>query len=161
MSRRADLPPSPAQWQAVILRIVAYSSQPQHRVEQEWWQAITGLERGQRVDRKDQRLDEGTYENCSLALRILRERLEWSIEPLVSEIVDEDDHPSVCPFLDRTEWFRRLIRPWFELAPRLTRLAWSGFIVQPVGDRIEGNRLLDRYLRTVEVDSDGYEGCTA
>lgn len=158
MSRNADAPPNLEMWQAHNLRLIAFPAQSQYGVTQNWWQGLTGVGAENILDRphKHEREETGTFQGHTLSLVIDLLRIQWTATPLI----DADNFnlaeqpPILGPFMDRQEWFRRSMEQWLLHCPSITRLAFAANLLQPVENHQAGYRLLDRYLRWVEIDPD-------
>jgi hypothetical protein len=161
MSRDAIPPPGPEMWQAQNLRLIAFPREPQFAAQQNWWRGLTGAEPENVVERrqKQEREESGTFQGTTLTLSIDLLRLQWAATPrLDAENINLDEQPPVLgPFMERKDWFRALMGQWLPHCPTIHRLAFTASLLQPVENHQAGYRLLDRYLRWVEIDPNSSE----
>ncbi len=156
MSATADVPPGPEVWRAQHLRLIAFPQEPRFAVRQDWWRGLTGIEPENVVERrqKQEREESGSFQGTTLTLGFDLLRIQWNAAPrLDAENFDFMEQPPVLgPFMERKEWFRALMEQWLPHCPAINRLAFSASLLQPVADHQAGYRMLERYLRWVEID---------
>lgn len=161
MSANAEAPPGPEVWQAQNLRLIAFPSAPQFAAQQNWWRDLTGAEPENVVERrqKQEKEESGQYEGASLTLGFDLLRLQWTFSPrLDAETITLGQQPPVLgTFMERKDWFLDLMGRWLPHCPPIHRLAFAASLLQPVTDREAGYRMLDRYLRWVEIDPQSSE----
>jgi hypothetical protein len=138
------------------MQLIAFTREPQYAAQQSWWRELTGAEPENVLDRpqKRERAASGTLQGVSLALGIDLLRVHWTASPRVdAENLNLVDQPAMLgQFVDRQRWFRDLMTQWLPRCPPITRLAFTAGLFQPVADHVGGYQLLDRYLRSVDVD---------
>ena len=161
MSRNADAPPGPEVWRAQNLRLIAFPTQPQYGVAQNWWHDLTGANPENILDRpqKHEREESGTFDGHILALGIDLLRIQWAVIPRVdTDKIEIADQPTILgPFVDRQAWFRDLMDQWLQHCPPINRLAFTASLMQPVENQKAGHEMLDRYLRWVDIDPQSSE----
>lgn len=59
--------------------------------------------------------------------------------------------------MEKQVWFRSLMEKWLPHCPPIHRLAFTASLLQSVPDHQAGYRMLDRYLRWVEIDPQSSE----
>ena len=151
MSANAPPPPEIERWLAQMLRLTTFPLEPAIRLEQNWWEDIAGDD-SEIVAKKNERAQIGAFEDVTLALTIDILRVQWAVSPPRSELEDIDGLQNLGQFTVRKEWFKDLMNRWIPNCPPLTRLALGGMLIIPVNTREEGYELLNRYLRSTEVD---------
>lgn len=154
MSRNALSPPSPDAWQAQYLRLIAFPRQPQHAVRQTWWREVVGQDPETVTAKSGEREEHGPFGRDVLSLAINPLKIAWTVAPEVTPIELMGGPPSVGIFVAAAQTFQSAMQRWLPLAPPLQRLAFAGAFLQTVANKEEGYRLLDRYLRPVEVSED-------
>lgn len=152
MSRDAQSPPDPDVWQAQYLRLISFPVEPQNSVQQNWWHDLAEADRESRVDKKLQVEEEGVFEGLSLLLSIDLLRLQWTVAPRLLADNLPQGPPTLGPFLQWKDWFRNHMHRWLTMSPPIRRLAFAAVLVQPVENREAGYAMLDRYLRSVDID---------
>jgi hypothetical protein len=156
MSANADQPPAPDAWRVQNLRLIAFPSQPQFATQQHWWRELTGAEPENVLERrpKQEKEESGPLQGATLSLGIDLLRIQWTVSPrLDAENLNiMDQLPVIGPFGERKDWFRGLMERWLPHCPPINRLAFAGTLLQPVDDHPAGYRMLDRYLRWLEID---------
>lgn len=161
MSRDAAAPPAPDVWRAQNLRLIAFPRDPQFAAQQDWWRGLTGVDPEIDLVRRQRQEKEasGPFQGTALTLSIDLLRVQWTASPrLDAESIDLGEQPPVLgSFLERKDWFRALMERWLPHCPAIHRLAFTASLLQPVEDHQAGYRLLDRYLRWVDVDPQSSE----
>jgi hypothetical protein len=156
MSERAEAPPGPGAWRAQNLRLIAFPSEPQFAVRQGWWRGLTGADPENVVERrhKQEKEESGPFQGTTLTLGFDLLRIQWTAAPqLDAENFNFLEQPPVIgPFMERKDWFRTLMEQWLPHCPPIHRLAFAASLLQPVETHEAGYRMLDRYLRWVEID---------
>jgi hypothetical protein len=161
MSKQAEAPPDPEAWRAQILRLIAFPRDPQFATQQDWWRGLTGVD-PENVLLKPQKQEKeasGPFQGAVLTLNIDLLRVQWAAAPgLDAESINLDEQlPVLGPFLEKKDWFRALMDQWLPHCPPIHRLAFTASLLQPVENRQAGYRMLDRYLRWVEIDPESSE----
>jgi hypothetical protein len=156
MSERAEAPPSPEAWQAQTLRLIAFPTEPQFAARQNWWQELTGVEPETVLDKrqKQERDESGGFRGAVLSLSFDLLRIQWSLFPRIdAENLPGGQVPPVLgSFMEKQAWLRDLMEQWLPHCPPIQRLAFTASLLQPVPDQPAGHRMLDRYLRWLEID---------
>lgn len=101
-----------------------------------------------------QREETGTFQDSTLTLAIDLLRIQWIVGPrLDAESLNLENQPPVLgSFMERQAWFCGLMERWLPNCPPLVRLAFNASLWHAVSDHQSGYRMLNRYLRCVEVD---------
>jgi hypothetical protein len=161
MSERAEAPPSPDVWQAQNLRLIAFPREAQFAVQQNWWQELTGAEPENILEKrqKQEREESGAFQGALLNLSFDLLRIQWTVSPrLDPENLPRGQMPPVLgSFMEKQAWFRGLMEQWLPRCPLIYRLAFTASLLQSVPDHPAGYRMLDRYLRWVEIDTHSSE----
>jgi hypothetical protein len=132
--------------------LIAFPVEPQYAVDQNWWRELTGVEKESSTQKKHERNDEGIFDGSAFSLSVDVLRVQWTAAARLDLENLPDAPPLLGSFLERKAWFSGLMGRWLATCPKIRRLAFVAFLIQPVETREEGYRLLDRYLRSVEVD---------
>jgi hypothetical protein len=161
MSERADAPPGPEVWRAQNLRLIAFPQTPQFAVQQDWWRGLTGADPETIVERrqKQEREESGPFQGTTLTLGFDLLRIQWTASPrLDAENFNfVEQLPAIGPFMGRKDWFRTLMERWLPHCPPIHRLAFAASLLQSVESHETGYRILDRYLRWVDIDPQSSE----
>jgi hypothetical protein len=155
VSATAPLPPPVETWRAGYLRLAAFPEQPVYGIAQNWWQELTGSEASECNEKRQTRekTESGDFAGANLLLEIDLVRVQWTAQVVYNPLEIDSAVPTLGPFVDRSNWFRELMKVWLGKAPPLKRLAFAGRVEQPVAGHVEGYELLNRYLRSVDVDT--------
>jgi hypothetical protein len=161
MSDRAEAPPGPEAWQAQNLRLIAFPREPQFAVRQNWWQELTGAEPENVLEKrqKQEREEIGIFQGAVLSLSFDLLRIQWTVSPRLDadNLPAEQMPPVLGSFMEKQAWFRGLMERWLPHCPPIHRLAFTASLLQSVPDHQDGYRMLDRYLRWVEIDPQSSE----
>ncbi|MFL5240529.1 MAG: hypothetical protein ACJ8FY_00315 [Gemmataceae bacterium] len=153
MSANSPAPPAPDLWQANSLRVTAFPTVQHVTTPQNWWRDLVGIEPETSTQKRHERENVGIYNGCSLTLTVDLVRIQWMLTPRMGDPSTVPDQPVVLgQFLERQLEFITAINRWLGTCPPIKRLAFGSLLLQPVLDHAEGYRLLDRYLRCVDVD---------
>jgi hypothetical protein len=91
------------------------------------------------------------FEDAQVTLCVNAERIQWSATPVVNAERRLEALPLLGSYLEKSNWLRNLMGRWLPNCPPIKRVAFIAPLLQPVTDPSEGMRLLDRYLRYLEV----------
>jgi hypothetical protein len=130
-------------------------------VRQNWWQELTGAEPENVLEKrqKQEREESGVFQGAVLSLSFDLLRIQWAVSPRldVENLPGGQLPPCLGSFIERQAWFRALMERWLPHCPAVHRLAFTASLLQPVPDQPAGYRMLDRYLRWVEIDPQSSE----
>ncbi|MBL8793897.1 MAG: hypothetical protein JNM56_08330, partial [Planctomycetia bacterium] len=161
MSATAEAPPGPEVWQAQNLRLTAFSQSPQFAVPQQWWREVTSSEPEHVLEKrpKQEREEAGLFQGAVFGLAFDILRVQWTAAPrLDAENIDLNNQPATLgQFIERKDWFHRLMEGWLPRCPPIHRLAFGANLLLPVENHEAGYRMLDRYLRWLEIDPQSSE----
>lgn len=149
--------PPAVDWLAESLRSTNFPSPGADYNADEWWHHILGQDPESRTVRPaaGERKEEGTFGGGRLALEInAGSIIQWTLSPTPPKDVPTE-FLTVGRFIDTCDAFSDLMRRWYELAPRLNRIAFGAVGLVPVANRIEGYRLVAEYLHQVRIDPEG------
>jgi hypothetical protein len=158
VAANSPAPPSVESWQTHYVRLIAFPVEPAYGGQQSWWEQLTGSPPDNSADQRQKRTREesGVYAGANLVLSIDQLRITWTAaaDPAIPEEAQQG-LPSIGPFTERGAWFVDLMQRWLASCPPVTRLAFVADLIQPAESRVASYRLLDRYLRHVELDHEG------
>jgi hypothetical protein len=161
MAERADAPPGPEVWQAQNLRLIAFPREPQFAVRQNWWQQLTGADPENVLEKrqKQEREESGSFQGSLLTLSLDLLRIQWTVSPRfdIENLPGVQVPPVLGSFMEKQAWFRGLMEQWLQHCPPIHRLAFTASLLQSVPDHQAGYRMLDRYLRWVDLDPQSSE----
>ena len=161
MSAQAESPPGPEAWLTQNLRLIAFPREPQSAVAQNWWREVTGAEPENIAEKrqKQEREESGVFEGALLSLGFDLLRIQWTAAPrLDAENINFEPQPPVLgSFTQSKDWFRGLMERWLPHCPPIHRLAFTASLLQPVPNHQSGYEMLNRYLRSVDVDPQSSE----
>jgi len=134
--------------------MIAFPVESAYGPPQNWWEELAGALAEQVADQRPQRtrVESGTFAGINLELTIDPTRIQWTAQPAINLENPPEGLPLMGPFPERRRWFVPLMQRWLATSPPLSRLGFVATLHQPVDNRHEGYRRLDRYLRHVEVD---------
>lgn len=161
MSESAEAPPGPEAWQAQNLRLIAFPGEPQFALQQNWWQRLTGSDPENVLEKKQkqEREESGVFQGAVLTLSFDLLRIQWTVSARLDaeNLLGGQMPPVLGSFIEKQAWFRGLMEQWLPHCPPIHRLAFTASLLQPVPDHPAGYRMLDRYLRWVEIDPQSSE----
>lgn len=160
MAANSERPPAVELWQAHYLRLIAFPVEPPYPIQENWWQDLTGSPPDNSTDQKPKRTREqsGPHAGGQLALTVDQLRVTWTLLPNVSAeemVTMAEGLKGLGSFAERRGPFVELMQRWLASCPPVTRLAFVADLFQPAENRVAAYRLLDRYLRHVEVNPEG------
>jgi hypothetical protein len=141
-------------WQALILRLTAFTT-PSERVSgDEWWETLVGHPSETQTKRKSLVSQEvGQLASGQLILTIEPGRIDWRLVPLKTEELPVEEIPMIGGVSQGLDVFTPLMRRWLqEFSPNLQRLAFGADLALPVTSRVEGYEQIASYLRYVNID---------
>ena len=151
MSENSYSPPSLEKWLAQSLRLTVFPFKPVIDTHQDWLTEL-GCDDFELVKKKHERSETGVFQETSLSLMMDLLRLQWTVS---HQPVDVEEFPTtfnIGKYVDRKTWFRDLMIRWLPHCPPIFLMAFGGVLVIPVEDRVSGYQLLNRFLRSVNVD---------
>lgn len=143
-------------WLAESMRATNFPTPGAEYDPGQWWRSLLGQEPDTRVVRPGVRewKEEGGFAGGNLSLTSSPAGIvQWTLSPAPLKEVPTE-FPTVGRFVDACDAFCTLVRRWFELAPRLDRIAFGTTVLFPVANRVEGYRLLSQYLHDVRLDAE-------
>jgi hypothetical protein len=157
VAANSPAPPPVESWQAHYLRLIAFPVEPAYGIAQTWWEQLIGTAADNIADQKQKRTREefGTTAGANLVLSIDPARVQWTAAHIEETDAPVPGLPVIGPFVERKGWFVPLMQRWLASCPPVNRLAFIAVLNQPAENRVEAYRLLDRYLRHVEIDAEG------
>src|SRR5260370_37317856 len=72
-------------WQAQNLKLIAFPTEPQLKVDQNWWRDLTGSQPEVSTRRIADRSDQGPYRNLTLNLTVDLLRIQLTLFPRITE----------------------------------------------------------------------------
>ena len=142
-------------WQAELLRLTAFLSEPPPK-DNNWWAELIGQppQREERLRREGELrvggpLSRPELANANLLLRVRQERIDWVLGVGVEagEGVPDIAESHLGPFTDVIPVFVEMMQTWLGLAQvATTRLALGAVLKLPVQSREEGYSVLSPYL---------------
>jgi hypothetical protein len=136
------------------LRLIAFPSDAQAALKQDWWEQLTGSQ-GESIRKLAERVDTGVVDGRSLSLIIDQLRITWSADPYLAPDTLPTEPPMLGALTDECDWFAHLIDRWLPNCPKVRRLAFFGRFFQRTDSRGDSYRLLERYLPGIRVDLTG------
>jgi hypothetical protein len=152
MSQHAALPPPPNVWEAVHFRLVVFPQDTSLAMQKDWWKDLTGADPESSVRKKSERQDAGMFEGFHLVVSVDAFRVQWTVTVPIDPEKAVDGIQTVGSFVERKDWFQELMERVLPTCPAINRMAFHASLVQKVDNREEAYKLLDQYLRHVEVD---------
>ncbi len=156
MSQGAQAPPDPEVWKVQNLRLIAFPREPLFVVKQNWWKELTGDEPESVLEKrqKQEREESGTFQGSVLTLNFEHKRIQWTVSPQleIENLPGVQAPPVLGSFMEMQTGFRDLMEQWLLGCPPIHRLAFTASLLQSVPDQPAGYRILDRYLRWVDLD---------
>jgi len=99
-----------------------------------------------------ERTEQGPFHGGRLTLHINPVGvIEWSLSFIPPKELPEE-FPNIGRFEDIYVPFCSLVHAWFNLAPRLDRLAFGAVVLLPVANRMEGYTRLESYLPGLRLE---------
>lgn len=149
--------PEENQWLAYALRLTAFPVPGAQFDSSNWWVNVTGgeLDLQQNNPKAGKRLEVGLFENGKLVLEIQPSRIDWRfISPETQNVTLPVSQEELLPWQATLGNFLRTTTGWLSTtAPRLIRLAFGAQVAIPVGDRVAGYQILQRYLPDIHLDT--------
>lgn len=157
---KRDLPDVSA-WEVANLRLTAFPATSPEGGGGGWWAQLVGEEPASRTEKPKlgQEKVEGPFANGVLTLGLALGRIDWILQPPMSPEPPEG-LPTLGLLPEVHPEFIALGQKWMALdsCPELQRIALGAVLLQPVEDRRFGYSLLDRYLPSVDLDSENSRG---
>jgi hypothetical protein len=144
-------------WQAQVLRLTVFPVRPEIDIHQNWWSSLFGDSAEQVTTDKKQLLhqEKGALDGATLLLNTQPGRVDWQyVAPQeLSDLIDAI--PTLGPFSQALDRFTPTMTKWVSTdCPEVNRMAFGAVLLQPVGDRQTGYKVLSGCLRSVQIDPD-------
>jgi len=141
-------------WQAESFRLTAFPSSSGEISSQGWWKRLLEEEPETQITRSKigDRIEQGTFHDANLTLRIQPDRIDWALRIKPPEEEPPVGFLTVGKFEEACSSFCDLIKRWFPLSPPLKRLAFGTIVLLPVSSRKDGYIQLSPYLGSVKLD---------
>lgn len=143
-------------WEAENLRSTTFlKTEADIGNKESWWHSVVGDE----PERSDSRPKAGTIRQTGpldgkrLSLAVQPGRVDWNLsEQLESPEELGDRLPTIGLFAAAYGSFSTVQEHWFETCPEVARIAFGAILDIPVADRIEGYRIISRFLPNMPID---------
>lgn len=157
MANQPVIMPELSAWNAEILRCTAFHQSGMQMSDNNWWEETT-----QAVpESKTMKPREGGYEvfgsygGGTLTLRADALRFDWLLTPVIQPEKVGVPFASVGTVPDAINTFLPLMKAWLLKTSAISRLAFGAVANQNVPDRVAGYRVLDTYMKAIDIDPDG------
>ena len=144
--------PELAGWKTESLRVSFIANEPVTAAGKNWWQAATGSppEMVATKPNTSEHSESGVFRDGRLEMRVSFNRVDWLYTPIMSP-------GSTEPFLglaaDTLGSLHDLLNNWLGIDKTpYVRIAFGPTMLYPVGDIVEGNRVIMAYLPFIQAD---------
>ncbi len=101
------------------------------------------------------REDRGTYAGATLSVVSDGAKIAWMAAPASQPEDLPEGVPTLGPFPERRDWFKKLMTPWLAAdCPPITRIGFACHLMQFAETRKACYELLGKYLPSVKLDYD-------
>lgn len=145
-------------WRAHTLRLTVFPRSPANYRDATWWSDVADSEPDvYNLDLKKSELrQEGPYGEGKLALIAKSDRIDWLFTPIEDVETKPNTVPTIGSFGETSEAFSNLALSWLsiETIPSIRRIAYGAILMAPIEEVSNGYELLNKYLGSVELDSE-------
>lgn len=147
-----------AHWQTESLRFTAFPVGGAAKLDESWWQAVTGQPPETKTVQPNVLAENGPIRDgrYRLVLNCIPGRIDWVLTGNNPPNGAPDGAFPLAGLLEEAlDSFQELIAPWLPSCPDVQRLAFGVVVLHPVSTVPEGYRLLQNYLPDLKLDADG------